>query len=158
VTVPRALRFYALLVVIMGGQLVSMALDRPSWPYSPFAMFSYPDAAGRTFQRFLLIGLAEDGSEIPLEPCLRPLTALQIHQGIGMVLGRADGEAALRVLLRDAFDHCQRTRSGAADHPSPLAEVKVREVTWRLDADPDRAPPPERIERASYAPAAHVSP
>lgn len=157
-TVPRALRFYPLLAVIMGGQLVSMALDRTSWPYSPFAMFSYPDAAGRRFQRFVLVGLAEDGSEMPLEPCLRPLTALQIHHGIGMVLGRSDGEAALRVLLRDTFDHCQRIRSRAADHPSPLAEVKVREVAWRLDADLDRAPPPERIDRASYAPGAHVIP
>ena len=134
----RALRFYALLALIMGGHLVAIALDASSWPYSTFAMFSYGAPEGRSLQRFVPVGVAKDGSEVSLERCLHPLTGLQIHQGIEAALRRS----GVRALLRDTFDHCARR------DPS-LAGVKIDEITWQLQADLD-APPPQRIEVASY--------
>jgi hypothetical protein len=136
--VTRALRFYTLLALVVGGHLVAIAVDGSSWPYSTFAMFSYGAPKGRTLQRFVPVGVAKDGSEMSLEPCLRPLTALQIHQGIEAAL-RGSG---VRPLLRDTLDRCGRT------HPS-LTGVRIDEITWQLDAGLDGAPP-RRGEVAAY--------
>jgi hypothetical protein len=136
--VTRALRFYGLLALVMGGHLVAIVVDGSSWPYATYAMFSYGARDGRTLQRLVPVGVAKDGREVSLEPCLRPLTALQIHQGIEA----AQRRSGVRALLRDTFDHCARR------DPS-LARVKIDEITWRLDPDLD-APPPRRSEGASY--------
>ena len=92
----RALRFYGLLALIMGGEIGAIVVDRSSWPYSTFGMFSYTAPEGRTLRSFVLAGIAKDGSEIPLEPCLQPLTPLQIDQGINVALQRSDTRALLR--------------------------------------------------------------
>ena len=132
------LRFYALLVLVMGGEIATIVVDRSSWPYATFGMFSYTAPEGRTYRSFVPVGIAKDGSEIPLEPCLRPLSPLQIDQGIAAALRRSDVAA----LLRDTFQRC------TARDPS-LVRVKIDDVTWQLDPDLD-APPPRRVEVASY--------
>jgi hypothetical protein len=136
--VTRAFRFYALLVLVMGGHLVAIAVDGSSWPYSTFAMFSYGAPKGRTLQRFVPVGVARGGADHSLEPCLRPLTALQIHQGIEAALR----ESGVRALLRETLDRCART------DPS-LAGVRIDEITWQLDADLAGAAA-RRSEVASY--------
>ena len=133
----RALRFYGLLAVVMGGQVAAIVVDRSSWPYSTFAMFSYTPE-GRTLRSFVAVGVAKDGSEIALEPCLRPLTPLQVDQGIDAALRRSE----MRELLRETFERC------AVGRPS-LVGVKVYDTSWQLDVHRD-APPPRRTEVASY--------
>jgi hypothetical protein len=82
--------------------------------------------------------MANDGGEISLEACLRPLTPLQTDQAIALTLRQSDVHA----LLRDTLARCARSR------PS-LVSVKVYDTIVQLDADLD-APPPQRIEVASY--------
>ena len=132
------LRFYVLLVLVMGGEIAAIVVDASSWPYATFGMFSYTAPAGRTYRSFVPVGIAKDGSEISLGPCLRPLSPLQIDQGIAAALRRSDVPA----LLRDTFQHC------AARDPS-LVRAKIYDVTWQLDPDLD-APAPRKIEVASY--------
>jgi hypothetical protein len=132
------LRFYALLVLVMGGEIAAIVVDGSSWPYATFGMFSYTAPEGRTYRSFVPVGIAKDGSEMSLDPCLRPLTALQIHHGIEAAL-RGSG---VRPLLRDTLDRCGRT------HPS-LTGVRIDEITWQLDAGLDGAPP-RRGEVAAY--------
>lgn len=132
----RALRFYALLALVMGGQVAALVVDRSSWPYSTFAMFSYTPE-GRTLRSFVLVGMAGDGSEISLEPCLRPLTPLQVDQGIDAAIRRSE----VREVLRETFERC------TPGQPS-LVRVRVDDTTWQLDAH--RPSPPRRTEVASY--------
>jgi hypothetical protein len=122
----------------MGGEIAAIVVDRSSWPYATFGMFSYTAPEGRTYRSFVPLGIAKNGGEISLEPCLRPLSPLQIDQGITAALRRSD----VAGLLHDTFHHC------AARDPS-LVRVRIDDVTWQLDPDLD-APPPRRIEVASY--------
>lgn len=140
---------HALVMVVLGGNLVSLATNIQVWPYSPYPMFAdarFEDL--RTFRSLVLVGESTDGREFWFENegYLGPLSP----QIISWVFAFAGGDEGVQRRLRDAYELCERRRLLGLTNAPPLERVVLYRFTWKLQPDLSNVRSPARARLAAY--------
>ena len=145
---------HALMVVVLGGNLVSLLFDTQLWPYSPYAMFADARAENlRTLQTLALVGESVDGEEFWFERQGYLTEAISpMILGSVFTAARARGGDAVQRRLREAHDLYERRRSQGRTSAPPLRRLVLYRFTWRLRPDLSNVRTPARSRLASYPP------
>lgn len=129
----RMVAVHVLILGLLGGSLLSMAVFRDIWPFSPYKMFSYTGRFERGLTTHIFYGVPEegDGSRIELSlDVFRPLLANAVRNAVKRAEDAADPERARRAtaVALLAFYESQRLRG---DHTGPrLRELVIIENHW----------------------------
>lgn len=146
----RELVVYALIVVVLGGNLASLLLGRDWWPYNRFAMFS---GAEPTLSRLVVVGRPCDPDAPELwfrtQGYLGSVPPLMIEAGFRRVLKR-DGEPGATRLLSETLDYYRWERlHGRHDGPA-VSALQLYRFRWDWDPYLRNLRSPHRTLIASY--------
>ena len=120
-------------------------MDRETWPFSQYAMYSEPRGSGLAQLRLFGVTQEEPHQEIPLndpsyiEPVsqyLRPFDRSRMRFAFGWILVRNEGDQR-RQMLDEALLDCLRQYetlrlAGRHDGP-PLQSMRLYQLQWQLD-------------------------
>ena len=143
---------YGLFAFVLGGNLVSFAINRQIWPYSPYPMFA--NARGLTFETLVLAGEPVDGGEFwfqsqgYLSDAISPMV---INNGFGADRARP-GMSGLDERLRDTYAFYEKRRQQGLSSGPPLRRLHLNRFTWPLRPDLSNVGTPNRTLIGSYAP------
>ena len=142
---------YALMAVVLGGNLMSFIFNRQVWPYSQYPMFADIDDP-HTFETLVLVGEPVDGAEFWFEgqgylgPAISPMV---INNGFG-ARRTGPGTDGLYVRLQETFDFYERRRRRGVSSAPPLRRIQLYRFSWTLRPDLANLRMPHRTLIASY--------
>ncbi len=149
----RRLVVYGLFASVLGGNLVSFAINEQYWPFSPYPMFADVEDP-HMFETLVLVGQPVDGGEVWFEGqdyLTYPLTPMVINSGFRG--GRAyPGMDGLDDRLRDTFEFYERRRRQGLSSAPPLKRLQLYRFSWTLQPDLENVRTPSRTHIASYPP------
>jgi hypothetical protein len=143
---------HALIVAVLGGNLVCLIFHGQVWPYSPYPMFADArDRHLRTLQTLVLVGEAIDGSEFWFEgqgylsDVVSPMVISEVFSA-----ARARGRETVERRLRETYDFYERRRSEGRSEGLPLRRLALYRFSWRLQPDLSNVRTPARALLAAY--------
>jgi hypothetical protein len=122
---------HALIVLIAGGLVACIVLDREVWPLSNYPMYS--ELYRGSFIRIRLFGVV-DGNEVPLTRYRYwvPLWSTRMAKALKAFDGmREDPTRSARVLEGLAHRYEERRTRGLHDGP-PISALRAYELTWTI--------------------------
>lgn len=143
-TTRRRLAVGLLLAVVIGLQLVDIAIQREHWPFSHYGMYSDEHAGTMSWHYVYGVTPAGEFRLVP-ERHLRPFDVTRLPYGIeDRVLTQPDPAAGAREALRSLHELYEIGRR-AGDHTGPpLEALRLYRVEWRLDPSLSNKHAPER--------------
>jgi hypothetical protein len=134
---------YALFAVIVGGHLVEVATQREHWPFSPYQMWSKP-SVGWDVKREMLRGVTDEPT--PREVSITPQQLYPIPYQMVVVnmqqANRAVKEGNTKqadTIIRGLLEHYNNRRAAGKHDGPPLKELRLYQITWKMDTDASEA-------------------
>ena len=131
----------AIIVIVVGTQLLDIALQTDHWPFSYYPM--YAGLQSNTMWSFRVAGVTRDG-EFWLVPDkqLRPLDSGRIKYAFRNLL-RDNSEAAVGPVLQNIHKLYEAGRRSGAHGGPPLQALRLYRLQWRLDPSLSNKDTPE---------------
>ena len=132
----------ALISTVVLGSLLSIALDREAFPFSPYPMYS--GIVREEYDQFRVFGVTEQEEvELSAAGYWRPYGA--VHLGLALDRWQADSSRLEAGLSGALLLYESRRRQGLHDGPA-LRGLRFRRVVWRLHPWAENIDQPERRE------------
>ena len=141
----RILLVHAVVTLLIAGSLYDIVMDRETWPFSQYPMYSELHGSGLAQLQLFGVAQEEPHQEIPLndpsyiEPVseyLRPFDRSRIRWALNWILVK-NGNYQRQQTLDDALLDCLKryeTLRRAGRHDGPALEgVRLYRLQWRLD-------------------------
>ena len=144
----------AIVLALIGTHGFELARDTEHWP-----IFTYPMYSGLEQERAItsnrLVGVREDGEEVPLQAAryLYPFDQSRLADGFHEMQRARDGRRRMTDAARDVLRRYEtRRRAGLHDGP-PLVRIRAYRVRHELDPQARNFARPERRQLlAEYPP------
>ena len=141
----RILLLHAAIVLLVAGSLYDIIVDRETWPFSQYPMYSEQHGSGLTQLRLYGVTQEEPHQEIalndpsyiqPVSQYLAPFDRSRIRFALTWILIRKEGDSRREGLYEALLDCLKRYEAlrlaGRHDGP-PLQGIRLYQLQWRLD-------------------------
>jgi hypothetical protein len=141
----RILLVHAVIALLIAGSLYDIAMDRETWPFSQYPMYS--GLHGSRLAQLQLFGVAQEEphQEIPLndpsyiEPAseyLQPFDRSRIRWAFDWILVKNEGAQRRQMFdnaLLDCLKRYETLRLAGRHNRPPLQGIRLYQLQWRLD-------------------------
>src|SRR3954468_5561240 len=143
--VARRTLVNTVLLALIGGSAYDVVADQEHWPFSQYPMFSGVWRSP-TFTWLRLFGVAEDGREFPLDDnrFVAPFDQSRLPKALRRILDGADGDARVRIALKDCLAQYENLRQQRRHDGPRLAALRLYELEWTIDAEAANVDRPDR--------------
>lgn len=136
----------AVIIMMVGGSLASIAADVEYWPFSPYPMYSQRVRLGLVSD-LQLVGVTDGQPEeisLKRQAYIRPFDWVRLRRALERILERPDQASRLQTALRDLLVRYEAHRIAGHSHRPRLRAIRLYRVSWNY-VSPETPKTPERI-------------